>query len=398
MAEEMLADATPAPPNLSHDGNVPTERTGLFGLPSGKRRGLRFDKHGDMDIDYDIRKDLLVEEVWKEKATFGECFFDEIHIDRYGGFSEVENLWSPTRWVTALIILSTLVANLATITYMDFRALAHHDWHKPQAQEASDFLIINVVLEPLLCWTARKVTGQEKELQLGQTLPCIVELLGLLFLLGDLLLNMCMSRCSASEYRRWNASGRIFMSSLPELASYSGMRLLHFVTPTVLASDLLKWYHYTGDRWVKDKWGGFVAAQKWMKLFATRGLCFIIGVDVFLTKCRLNYHLCMVGALTWGKLWIMMLFLVQVLGIVQLKSVVRQRLFTFIFAGEDCILQPVESALQAVWLALVTREAYRHFSPKNWLKYMAVMMTFSNEDFQRLVLNEHSQEQESAAF
>ena len=48
-------------------------------------------------------------------------------------------------------------------------------------------------------------------------------------------------------------------------------------------------------------------------------------------------------------------FLVQVLGVVQLGPFVRKRLFQFIFAGEDGIMQDEEKELMETWNALLAR-------------------------------------------
>merc|ERR1712187_124189 len=78
-------------------------------------------------------------------------------------------------------------------------------------------------------------------------------------------------------------------------------------------------------------------------------------------------------------------FLVQVLGVVQLSLFVRHRLFIFIFGGEDGILQQEEIQRMNVWNALLAKRRYRDLS---FPKFIVAMLSFSEEDFQKLVLNE----------
>jgi hypothetical protein len=78
-------------------------------------------------------------------------------------------------------------------------------------------------------------------------------------------------------------------------------------------------------------------------------------------------------------------FLIQVIGVVQLGTFVRKRLFTFIFAGEDSVMQDEEEALMTVWNSLLARRVYVDLG---LTKFIAVMASFSAEDFQKLVLNE----------
>eukprot|EP00415_Alexandrium_ostenfeldii_P004821 UN4821 len=65
----------------------------------------------------------------------------------------------------------------------------------------------------------------------------------------------------------------------------------------------------------------------------------------------------------------------------------RQRLFTFIFGGEDSILQPHEKTLKAVWEAMLARAICTQHS---FCRALAIMLSFSDVDFQKLVLNERS--------
>merc|ERR1712167_396181 len=81
-------------------------------------------------------------------------------------------------------------------------------------------------------------------------------------------------------------------------------------------------------------------------------------------------------------------FLVQVLGVVQLGPFVRKRLFVFIFGGEDGMLQDDEIELMETWQALLARRMYTDLEYK---QFIAVMLSFSDEDFQSLVLNENQE-------
>merc|ERR1711972_812899 len=79
-------------------------------------------------------------------------------------------------------------------------------------------------------------------------------------------------------------------------------------------------------------------------------------------------------------------FLVQVLGIVQLGPFVRKRLFRFVFGGEDGVMQDEEIELMETWNALLAKRIHRELS---FPQFVAVMTSFSDEDFQSLVMNEN---------
>jgi len=164
------------------------------------------------------------------------------------------------------------------------------------------------------------------------------------------------------------------------------MRLLHFATPSVVIADFLKFISYSQSRW-QGQGQVFLISRKWLKFFVTRSFCFMIGLDCFLVKIyqRGAEHSLTQGSIgLWDVLNVCML-LMQVLGIVQLGAFVKGRLFKFIFGGEDAVLQPHEKAIKAVWNAMLVRAIWREHS---CFRFTAIMMSFSDEDFQRLVLNE----------
>ena len=62
-------------------------------------------------------------------------------------------------------------------------------------------------------------------------------------------------------------------------------------------------------------------------------LCFVIGVDAFLFKVRVAYKNIHREDIDFFNLLTVAMFIVQVLGIVQLSMFVRGRIFLFIFGG-----------------------------------------------------------------
>lgn len=342
-------------------------------------------KSGDLNQAYDDRQVLLGEQVWFEKNHPDSEFFTEIFIDKQGGFTEVNDLWYEYRWVETTATISMILCNLVFIVYIDVQEIYHTRWHfDTEVERKDDFLLTRIVTDPIISGVAM-ASGSDKFWSSGHAMPCCLELIGLALLLKEVVEQMVKSRlASSSEYSRWFSAQRIYFTLIPQLYSYSAMRLLHFITPPVLMDDIYKWYVYSQERWVGHD-GNRVLVRRWLELILTRILCFVIGVDVFLTKCRQSISRYMLGQLAGWKMIAILIFLMQVLGIVQMRHFVRSRLFTFIFAGEDSVMQPRETAMKNVWSAKLTKCIWEHYP---WPKYVSIMLTFSNEDFQRLVLNE----------
>merc|ERR1712099_49030 len=77
------------------------------------------------------------------------------------------------------------------------------------------------------------------------------------------------------------------------------------------------------------------------------------------------------------------IFLFQMLNVVNLNWFVKERLFIFMFAGQDGNLDNEGAARADVWNALIAKEIYAHFG---FFRFLVVMLGFDDYDFQMLVL------------
>merc|ERR1711948_132363 len=75
----------------------------------------------------------------------------------------------------------------------------------------------------------------------------------------------------------------------------------------------------------------------------------------------------------------------QVLGVVQLTWAIRDRLFRFVFGGEDGVMTKPEIVRRDVWNAKVCQKIWRSYPC--W-KAFSILMTWCDDDFQALVLRE----------
>merc|ERR1712110_824834 len=81
------------------------------------------------------------------------------------------------------------------------------------------------------------------------------------------------------------------------------------------------------------------------------------------------------------------LLLNQILGVVQLSWMIRERLFRFVFAGEDGIMSSSELVKRDTWNALIAQTLFTSY--RNPIDKFTMLLTFSDDDLQRLTLHEH---------
>eukprot|EP00440_Ansanella_granifera_P034417 gb/GFBE01037336.1/.p1 GENE.gb/GFBE01037336.1/~~gb/GFBE01037336.1/.p1 ORF type:complete len:394 (+),score=95.00 gb/GFBE01037336.1/:1-1182(+) len=324
-------------------------------------------------------RENLREQLWDEYDNHPDPdIFQNITVARDGGFSEVTDLWSNSRWVTAAVAIGALVSNTIVIIEADIEVLSRAG----REGYIRGFLVTKTILTQMMTWLSG-LLGRDEVLQWvprGLEVICIVELALLAALLLECVRRLALVGLSTHACYKWTQVEKLFWVLLPELSSFSAMRLLHFVTISVVSTDAYAMWTET-----QQTPSMFKRALMWLGFVVSRMFFLIIGLDAFILKQRENAELFHGADVSFFKFWRLLVFLTQVLGIVQLGIFVKDRLFTFIFAGEDSIMQSKEVARKEIWNAMLAREIYRKFSSVQWF---VIMLSFSDEDFQKLVLNE----------
>jgi hypothetical protein len=211
------------------------------------------------------------------------------------------------------------------------------------------------------------------------------ELLGLAYYIGKVLLATTYAFCTRG-FNRWFHIQHLFWDMLPMLSCYSAMKLLGRVVPAIVFEELKEQKVRLADAEGVDKMIAYLGVVTWVLGMASS---FIVGFDTLLMKLRILSVTVHLPYFTLSVLPACIQFMVQVLGIVQLGPFVRKRLFLFIFGGEDAILQDEEIELMEVWSSLLCRHMY-YEAPFH--HFVILMLSWSDEDFQRLVINEDEKE------
>lgn len=376
------------------------------GLVERHRNGEEDEAELKSQPSYKTQQDVLEAMCWEK---FDNCdspdFFQVLELAQDGGFSEVRDLWNFTRYIRAVLAIAMLFSNLGTIVINDSHYLAHATQTTgassvgggPESDEdawvrsiSGDYMISGILVDKLF-YLISKMTGCE--IMIHSPRIALVSALELVLLALLLLKGVsCGIRCLTTRFERikWCMAQTFFWEVLPELTSFSAMRLLHFATPSVVLTDLNSFMEYQKHRGRHD--GRMTQIRLWLQFVLKKLICFVVGVDAFLFKVRVAYQNIHKEDIEFWNLLSVAMFIVQVLGIVQLTMFVRGRIFLFIFGGEDSIMKPAEEALQNVWQAMLVRRIWRSFPP---LQATAVLITFDEDDFQKLVLNESADLEEA---
>lgn len=330
-----------------------------------------------------------------EKALSEGVIFDQIEIAHDGGLLEIGSkpeLWSKTRYLSALSTLVFVWYNVYFVVRNDLMILRPFlvNHFNNDIFDASKIYEHFPDVFPEVTSTASPLAGKDADYYLlgsacvryflpdavwhVQRVVCAIELLMLVFFLWRIVWRLFFSLFQ-SGYARWHAIDLVFANHIPDMMYFSSIELLHFVTPQVLSQDFFQILFYESETRVKNL----------AILAITRPVALVIGLDCFLIKYRAVSESVLTDDLTMENVLEAFILLNQILGVVQLRWAVRQRLFRFVFGGEDGVMTAREIVRMHVWSALVAQKIFERYC---CLQAFAFMLSWSDDDFQMLVLTE----------
>jgi len=307
-------------------------------------------------------------DIWalmKKNQKSENHFFDHVTIAQDGGLSEINQntplLWYDSRFASTTFLLLFVVYNIFFLLEQDVGAMVA----EPLANGAKHhFLITSTIFRHLGI-----------ELKSPEKAVSAVELL-FLFVILFCAVKRSVTILFKSDFCKWQATAHLCWFSLPDLSCYSAIKILQFVTPQQLMYDLnyVLWYEPKETQKLKLL----------MIIFRTP-LAWIIGLDTFLVKLRLANHMIMDTQCRFKDILGVVILLNQILGVVQIAKTIRNRLYRFVFAGEDGMMTSEERVRQDVWEAMVAERIFAEFP---FHKAVALMLSWCDDDFQMLALND----------
>mmetsp|Transcript_22911 Transcript_22911/g.58446 ORF Transcript_22911/g.58446 Transcript_22911/m.58446 type:complete len:510 (+) Transcript_22911:138-1667(+) len=378
-------------------------------LPSERLTGT-LEKYYSIDEDFGAKsrrsgRDLLVE-LWNEHAhEESPQLLRELVIAPDGGLrrSELRRLlpeqtkWM--KWLFALQLLVCVVVNTLYILYQDLNLIVQN-YNDAQGSGhgsfAHKFLFSRPILAPVVSMVLNVFGINLHHLRDGSAVV-ICELAVLIFWLSEALYRLFIAVFGQEEPVKWHAASQLCWKSIPWLGSFSLMRVLYHLTPSVLATEVSLEIGFLQERWADPDYDhsfkrSFFAVAPLLLYVVTRLLGLAVGVDAFLVKFRAAEQYVNAEDYVLRDMLGSVVFLFQVLGVVNVSMFSKQRLSIFIFGGEDGEVTYKENAVQEVWGAMMAKRVWDELGP---IDFMVVMLSFSDYDFQLLMLDDSKEGQEA---
>jgi len=304
-------------------------------------------------------------------------FFDHLKVSQDGGVSiitgtkdaDTDKLWHWSRYVSAASVWASCILNTHYIAHVFHKVTAE----EKETKKNEDFLIVNSLKKGFA-----NFLGQDNLFEFDSFL--VLSSLEILMLAGlwARLIYSATVICSNTGWKRWLQVQSVFFEQLGTLSVFSAMQLLFYVTPKVFVANVLS--ELTGR-----EHPAYCRALLHV-LFAI--LCCIIGFDAFLIKVRMSATHFIVDkeGLTLERLYGSAMLLNQILGVVQLTWIVRKRVYRFVFAGPSFTFSDEALVKMDMWNSWVSFQIWRKY--KNVFDRLALLTTFSDEDFQLLLLSD----------
>lgn len=311
------------------------------------------------------------EETWDEMCTLpleDRIFFGHLFIAKDGGMDEIGG--SPSfalngaRRTATIVLLVFVVYNILAIILADIDLMTSVDPKPPQ------YLLSASLLSPVLSWYGIDVGHLPK--RVAGAVEC--------FFLSMRCLQTYLHYLNIrynDGYQRYRSVVLVAWELLPDLSIFSSLRLLQYVVPQQATYDATVAFFY-------DSSPANIAF-----FVISRPLCLVAGFDFLLIKIRLVRQYIDVVDASIIRVAKAGIFLCQLLGVVQIGKACKIRLYRFIFGGEDGVMQDDEKVRQDVWEAMVVREFMNGYN--KWHAF-CLILTFNDDDFQLLLLNEGSNE------
>lgn len=326
-------------------------------------------------------------------------FLARIEIDKDGGLDRFDKaIWDPMKYLWAVMALASAVFNVYYLLSTDWSICTGFVTHVvPQLAELRQGSDFN--------WAAVGDVGSTEEknsifklienqdvraavLTIG-TLVAVCEVLGLFIHLVNIFADVQAICCLGGErdYEACTALYDLFRVRLPRLTVYSALKAAVNIHPSLVYTIATEWFaHYGGDLWKNLAVLLLFLLSRLALVTVVVGAFSVKVVAVALQVMHPEFSMT-------TRILSVVALLNQCIGVILLDGELQDRIFLFVFGGEDAEFQDSERALKAVYLAKLARTVREEYWKKGeYLKAIAILSTLDHYDLQKLLIQRSPEE------
>lgn len=320
-------------------------------------------------------------------------FLDRIHFHQNGGLNRIPEIWTDHKYFWFFVLIFSVIFNIASLLVMNQSLVANY-LGEAYKGEAIDITHEDQELEQAILVADFKYIPDHRTRAVFVRVAAMVacwEVSWIVVKAIHLIRLWWLFRTDKSEYRAFHAVVFVFQKLLPQFATFSAIKLVAKVHPALFFNEFL---HYRSETSWRGTWYGstFIFSVFLVKTFS----CAIAAVAAFVVKLlavglRLinpQYYLIYRGACAIA-------LMNQCVGVILLEVVLQDRMFLFVFGGQDAAYRDDERALKNVYEARLARAIWLDYWAKGErLKAIVLLATFDHYDLQQLIIEDVNVEEE----
>lgn len=169
--------------------------------------------------------------------------------------------------------------------------------------------------------------------------------------------------CEVSEYKRYHAIGYFFQRLLPQVSTFSAVKLLARVHPSLISHEFRLWLSESSEKiWFAHRRNTFGYAVLTITFVLFNICCATASVCAFSVKMlAVSFKLVNNDVSVWLRLASIVATLNQVVGAVYLERVLQDRIFLFVFGGRDANYEDDELAYRNAYETRLMKEIWHQY-------------------------------------
>lgn len=314
-------------------------------------------------------------------------FLDYIGLERKGGLDRMDEIWTREKYFWFLVIIGSVVFNVGYLLAMDWSIFCSYTEEFSMEMERLDLSNMTAGVTSMM-----EAAGTFKAIRDPATRTILLNVAAIVATWEVSWIFVKLLHTSyiwwlfifgRSEYRAFHAIMFFFQKMLPQFSTFSAIKLMAKVHPSLIYNEYL--YYVSESSWRGSKYG-LIAVSIWF--FSKQFFCALAALGAFATKLwAVSEKLTNPHYMLLYRLGNVLALMNQCMGCVLLEVVLQDRLFLFVFGGQDAVYQDREHAYKNVYECRIARQIWQDYWAKgSRFKAIVLLATFDHYDLQKLLI------------
>lgn len=352
---------------------------------------------GDLGFTTEDLSRVLYDKFRAEQMEDMPDFLENIYLEKKGGLHRIGDIWHWHKYFWFATMMCTAIFNMSYLMNMD-GAMVQYTARVLWSAQSLDFLTISDTMRSVTAersvQTAEMMESLEHQhhpktrvlLLITAFFVAVCEIMWIFNAVRYSLVAWITFSRDTSEYRAFHCIVDFFKRVLPEFGNFSAIKLMATVHPSLVYRDYLQFVNTSTYR-ATQLGLTVVSVYFWLSR-----ICYALAAfSAFSIKLlAVGLKLISPGHLLIYRLGNALALMNQCMGCVHLEAVLQERLFLFVFGGQDAFYQDNEHAYKNVYESRVAKQIWQQFWCENKrFKAIVLLATFDHYDLQRLLIEDN---------